>query len=87
MRRQFGTEGLHAESGRGRPSGIGVPEILKVHFLRFPTCYADQSPNFLKVHLVSFPTFCSANWSPLSSESAFVGTLDVLLCEIESQNV
>ena len=41
----------------------GVPEFLKVHFLRFPTfCSAHRSPR--KSILLRFPTCCSAHRSP-----------------------
>ena len=41
----------------------GVPEILKVHLLRFPTfCSAHRSPIFFALDLLDLPGYISLAW-------------------------
>ena len=49
----------------------GVPKILKVHLLGFPTsCSAHRSPRIPESPFLRFPTSCSAHRSPTIPESA-----------------
>ncbi len=69
----------------------GVPENLKVHFLRFSTlCSATQSPwNYESAFCWDVRRYVMRprSRSPWKSESAFFEMFDVMFCDPESQKI